>query len=263
MSGSRENMNLPPRKRTAPKQPMPRRVGWCSKTGSLISGGIHIRQREPCCWAIPDLIGPPSGPVAGRIVVADPDLASSPSRHCASHFFRVAPDNLRVVSAHAPAFVRNVVVVSRFRRPRTDNLRRRCGRTVNLVQVLAVGRLWTMHELPARQEMVCPVLRACGQPIGPRQRRHPHARPHGVVDSEHVARERGCCGSTWPFTKVLPLCAADSVEDDQKPDRLPHASMGAHERIRAVAPLSADTGDARRRPAPPDRLSPRPAATRD
>src|SRR5208283_683590 len=27
-----------------------RRVGACSKIGSLVSGGIHIRQREPCCW---------------------------------------------------------------------------------------------------------------------------------------------------------------------------------------------------------------------
>src|ERR1700730_2683583 len=25
-------------------------AGACSKTGSLVSGGIHIWQREPCCW---------------------------------------------------------------------------------------------------------------------------------------------------------------------------------------------------------------------
>src|SRR5512141_3103385 len=42
-------------------------------------------------------IGPPADPVAWRIVVADPDLASWPSRHGASHFFRVTPDDLRVV----------------------------------------------------------------------------------------------------------------------------------------------------------------------
>ncbi len=37
------------RKRTAPKYPTLLRVGACSRTGSLISGGIHMRQREPCC----------------------------------------------------------------------------------------------------------------------------------------------------------------------------------------------------------------------
>src|SRR5712691_6170823 len=40
----------PVRNRTAPKYPTLRRVGACSKTGSLVSGGIHIWQREPCCW---------------------------------------------------------------------------------------------------------------------------------------------------------------------------------------------------------------------
>lgn len=173
--------------------------------------------------AIVGLIGPPADPVAGRIVVADPDLASSPSRHCASRFFRVTPDDLRVVPAHAATSVRNVVVVSGFRRPRVDNLRRRCGPTGNLEQVLAVGRVWTVDELLARQESVRPVLRTCGQPIGPRQWRHSHARPHSVVDSEHVARERGMGASGWPLAKVPPLCAAGSGEHDQKPDRLSHA----------------------------------------
>jgi hypothetical protein len=45
-----------------------------------------------------------------------------------------------------------------------------------------------MDELPARQESVRPVLRTCGQPVGPHQWRHSHARPHGVVASEPVAR---------------------------------------------------------------------------
>src|SRR5512145_3517082 len=26
------------------------RVGSCRRTGSLTSGGIHIRHRDPCCW---------------------------------------------------------------------------------------------------------------------------------------------------------------------------------------------------------------------
>src|SRR5450759_2521362 len=50
LSASRQNWNLPSRNRTAPKYPTLRRVGACRKTGSLVSGGIHIWQREPCCW---------------------------------------------------------------------------------------------------------------------------------------------------------------------------------------------------------------------
>lgn len=45
-----ERMNLPVFKFTAPKQATDLRVGACFKTGSVISGGIHIRSRVPCCW---------------------------------------------------------------------------------------------------------------------------------------------------------------------------------------------------------------------
>src|SRR3970282_2279405 len=34
----------------APKQATDWRVGACKSTGSLISGGTHMRQRVPCCW---------------------------------------------------------------------------------------------------------------------------------------------------------------------------------------------------------------------
>ena len=47
---SRRNTHFPSRSRTAPKYPTPWWVGWWSNTGSLISGGTHMRQREPCCW---------------------------------------------------------------------------------------------------------------------------------------------------------------------------------------------------------------------
>jgi hypothetical protein len=49
-SSSRRNTHFPSRSRTAPKYPTLRWVGWWSNTGSLISGGIHMRQQEPCCW---------------------------------------------------------------------------------------------------------------------------------------------------------------------------------------------------------------------
>src|SRR5260370_41943469 len=50
LSASGQNWNLPSRNRTAAKYPTLRRVGACSKIGSFVSGGIHIWQREPCCW---------------------------------------------------------------------------------------------------------------------------------------------------------------------------------------------------------------------
>ena len=50
LSVSRRYTNFPSRKRTAPKYPTLCRVGWWSKTGSTVSGGTHIRQRDPCCW---------------------------------------------------------------------------------------------------------------------------------------------------------------------------------------------------------------------
>ena len=44
-------------------------------------------------------------PIPRRIVFAHPYLAPAASRHRASHFFRIAPDNLRVVPAHAATLV--------------------------------------------------------------------------------------------------------------------------------------------------------------
>ena len=45
-----ERTHLPVLKLTAPKQATDLRVGAWFSTGSLISGGTHIRQRVPCCW---------------------------------------------------------------------------------------------------------------------------------------------------------------------------------------------------------------------
>src|ERR1700730_518325 len=54
---SRRNTKRPSRKRTAPKYPTLLRVGAWSRTGSLISGGIHMRQREPCCGKCTSSVG--------------------------------------------------------------------------------------------------------------------------------------------------------------------------------------------------------------
>src|SRR5580658_349170 len=99
-------------------------------------------------FAIAPYIAEPTGlnliraladPVAGRIVVANPNLPSSAPRHCASHFFGVAPDDLRIMPAHAATSVRAVVVVPGFRGPRIHHLRGRCGCACDLEQVLAIG----------------------------------------------------------------------------------------------------------------------------
>lgn len=42
--------NFPLSMLTAPKQAIDLRVDAWVSTGSLTSGGIHIRQRVPCCW---------------------------------------------------------------------------------------------------------------------------------------------------------------------------------------------------------------------
>jgi hypothetical protein len=46
----RERMNVPVRTLTAPKHATDLRVGAWSRTGSLTSGGTHLRHRVPCCW---------------------------------------------------------------------------------------------------------------------------------------------------------------------------------------------------------------------
>src|SRR4030065_2770141 len=45
-----ERTNLPVLNITAPKQATDLRVGAWDSTGSLTSGGTHIRHRVPCCW---------------------------------------------------------------------------------------------------------------------------------------------------------------------------------------------------------------------
>src|SRR3972149_8930678 len=46
----RERTHLPVLRLTEPKQATDLRGGAWSNTGSLISGGTHIRHRVPCCW---------------------------------------------------------------------------------------------------------------------------------------------------------------------------------------------------------------------
>src|SRR5579862_3961582 len=66
-------------------------------------------------WTLADYI-------AGRAVVADPNLAPLPVRQAAPQFAGSAPNNLRVVAAHAVAAVGGVIVVAGLRRPLADHL---------------------------------------------------------------------------------------------------------------------------------------------
>ena len=59
-----------------------------------------------------DLVRALAHPVAGRIVVAHPHFASDGAGQGASHLSCCAPDYLRVVSAHAAASIRPVVIWS-------------------------------------------------------------------------------------------------------------------------------------------------------
>jgi hypothetical protein len=81
-----------------------------------------------------------------------------------------------------------------------------------------------VDELPVRQESVGPFLRTCGQPIGPRQRRHSHPRSHSVVCGEHAARQGGWRYSLSPLVRAPPVCAG-SGKHDQKPECVSHASI--------------------------------------
>src|ERR1035437_6376271 len=109
---SRQNINFPSRNRTAPKYPTLRRVGACSKTGSLVSGGIHIWHREPCCWKctspkaqLPEQALPLPHPQVNLIPLGNPvrqGLAvpqSSAQPHIARHTAKGAID-LQIGRAH-------------------------------------------------------------------------------------------------------------------------------------------------------------------
>src|SRR5450759_2842296 len=93
------------------------------------------------------------------------------------------------------------------------------------VRVLAVGRVRAVAELLARQESVGPVLRTCGQPIGPSQRRQFHPRSHSVVGGERTTRQGRWRDGLSPLAKAPPLRATGSGKHDQKPGRVSHASI--------------------------------------
>ncbi len=146
-----------------------------SLIGDAAAKGVScaLRSTRPVAASpIPEILshqGALAGPVAGRIVVVHPDLASPASRHRAAHFFSATPDELGIVPAHAATLVRTVIVVAGFRGPRLHDVRGRCARRRSHIEILAVSGVRTMGELPASQQRAGPVLRTCRQPVGPRR----------------------------------------------------------------------------------------------
>jgi hypothetical protein len=110
-----------------------------------------------CLW-YRGSVRPLAGPIARRIIIANPDLASVSARYGASHFFCVPPYDLRIVPAHAAAIIRAVVVALRFRGPIANYFTRRSGRTRDFEQVLAIVRIWSVEEIVAREQIVGPGL---------------------------------------------------------------------------------------------------------
>src|SRR5678815_2227665 len=157
-------------------------------------------------WSERLLVRPLPNPVAGRIIVANPNLASSAACYGTSYLSGAGPHDLGVVPAHAMTPVRVVVVIPGFRRPGLDDLRGGCGPTGDRKQILAKGCVRAVGELPARQKSAGPLPRTRRQPIRPLQRSDPQARTHRVLGGEHLALQRGRA-----------LAEADPRQQDQQP----------------------------------------------
>src|SRR5450755_1981350 len=112
------------------------------------------------------LIGALADPVAGRVVIADPDLAPGIACDGASDLFGSGPDELRVVAADLAARVGRVVVIERFRIPLVDHSCWRGGRTGYFKHVLAVRRTGTVDKSLFGEQPIGPPLRFIGQSIG-------------------------------------------------------------------------------------------------
>jgi len=122
-------------------------------------------------------------PVAGRVVIADPDFAARLAGDGAAHFARIIPDQLRVVTAHAVTDVAAVAVIARFRCPVADHLARRSVSTADFEEIFAEDRMRPVVELAFLEQMAGPLLGAGGQAVRPSQRRYIHAHPYVVVSA--------------------------------------------------------------------------------
>lgn len=151
-------------------------------------------------------------PVAGRVIIADPDFPSIVSGDRASYLFGIAPDDLRVMAAHVATSIRAVVVVPPFVSPRANHFRGGGTRSRDCEQVLAPFPIGTVGKFPAREQGVGPIPRDCFQTIRPGQRRNADLRSDLVVGEYDIARESAF------------LCADAPGGEDQNEQRQPHAT---------------------------------------
>jgi len=97
--------------------------------------------------------------VAGRIVVADPDLAPVLLSHSAADAPGIVPDDLCVVTASSGATVSMVIVARLFRCPGIHHLSLVRGRPHNFEKILSVLAVSPMFVSASPDEVICPVLR--------------------------------------------------------------------------------------------------------
>src|SRR5271169_4756407 len=69
---------------------------------------------QACPKKRPRSVGALAHPVAGWVIVADPDFAAGVARDSASNLPGMAPDDLRLVAADAVAGVGAIAVIARF-----------------------------------------------------------------------------------------------------------------------------------------------------
>jgi hypothetical protein len=85
-----------------------------------------------------ELVRTLADPIAGRVIVAHPDLAPGIAGGSASNFLGGGPDDLRIVTADFAALIGSVVVIARLRRPVADDLCRGSERAFNFKKVLSI-----------------------------------------------------------------------------------------------------------------------------
>ena len=84
-------------------------------------------------------IRPPPYDVAGRVVIADPDFSEGVPRHGATYVGRLAPHDLRIVTAYPATGIRVVIVVARLVGPGGHDILSLHATAADLKEILAVA----------------------------------------------------------------------------------------------------------------------------
>src|SRR5207249_1182912 len=141
--------------------------------------------------------------------------------------FRTAPDDLRVVAAHAPAGVGFVLVISGFGGPLLHHIRRRDASARNLVEIFAIGRLVPVVELSVRGQRIGPLLGKAGQALGPDQVADAYAPTHFIMGRQYAVRETCGFSGRARIADLPPLRRQDSGGQYDELYHAPHTSIDA------------------------------------